>query len=101
MSSQPTTHKPQMKTQLRKIPNGQSVVLSASKIESAITGVVAVFADANGFCVVKYSDGHSESANCPGLAAAIRNYFTGAAEDAPSMFHCVSTIQSAARAVAV
>jgi len=89
-----------MKTKLRKIPNGHSAVLSASNIEAAMSGVVAVFAAADGKCVLKYLDGQSEAAHCPALAEEIRNYFTGASEFAPTIFYCISTVQSAARSLA-
>lgn len=73
--------------------DSRSYMLAAPFIESVMSGAVAAFA-AGDSVTLKYSDGSSESADCPEQAAAIRNYAKDSRCDAPNFFAIVSAVQS-------
>jgi hypothetical protein len=73
--------------------NHKSYMLAASAIESVMSGACAAFASGDSV-TLKYSDGSSESADCPEQAAAIRNYAKDSRCDAPSFFAVVSAVQA-------
>ena len=71
----------------------RSYMLQASGIESAMSGAVAAFA-AGDSITLKYSDGTSETAECPAEAEAIRNYAKDSRCTVPVFFSIVSAVQS-------